>query len=950
MRGEFEVTVSHLRTEFTDEVHSLRGEFEVTVSHLRTEFEDDVNSVRSYMHQTASSWEARVEGVTDANGNITAASIALAVNAEGSEARINADRIYLLGQTIANTIDANYIATKIESISSLLAQNITAGDIDASSVKIRPVAGMGAINVATAYNGSSLTRSGNTYTLRLAKMNGEYDEYSFSRATTLSGAWSGRRFTVTASPQGDELYTDLWSAVPAANVTWDGTIATLNLYATLNGGETTYNAGPVTVNIASFLQDKTGTTKKFTANGLYSADSGYVGFGNIEIDVPQSTVEPTTLSIQWNGSRRLNANASPQGVSRYTTIVSSIPNSDITFSGTTLTLPLKATYDGSETTVAVGSVTANISGKLQTKTISENGTVNPDSGYIGFGSVTVAVPTTNASARFGASEGSYFIEAYDRTSGTSITGSSVTYKLAKSGNKVQIQNTSSVQLSSTPEYDMSTDLTNAGYSGRANVTLNDPTWNPVTGATPDYRTVTVTTTGRTNTSGAADNLSKSVALYLTQGSWSSNQLTVSMRTGGTDGTVYASTTVDASTLVSNATTNGKNSAKVTGPTWTTTPSSSITGNSNTATFNTDAANPVSGSSKSLALYMSQGDWSSNKKYVYVHHTDSTAANRIARYEVDASSIYTNGQKNGWAGYWNRLQYPKAKTNAGTANDACMTVYYPNSTYDSAYDSVAKVYTISSGDNTAYMKDASGNVMAQITHNKYTNGYNSAKLSGSWGSGNNNNVWTVSKGTTGNDNAVSMTINADVSQSYNTTTHKYTAYGYANDGDGTRRATSAAAVSGTEAYNDGYNANRSGWIAYGKGSATISQGYLGPGNYVHAYTNNIDGNSRDSNGYWWIPTAWLRYVNSAGSNHQGDLASDKYIELIYTNSDASGDVRGTGATWHVPKTGSSYSNSATLYCYEITTGSTGVKTVRLSVQYSASQSVPFSSGKNYTMHW
>ena len=194
------------------------------------------------------------------------------------------------------------------------------------------------------------------------------------------------------------------------------------------------------------------------------------------------------------------------------------------------------------------------------------------------------------------------------------------------------------------EVDASTLVTNATYAGKAAVTLNDPTWNAVTGTTPANRTVTVSTTGRTNTSGTTDNLSKSVALYLTQGSWSSNKLTVSMRAGSNSGTVYAQTTVDAGTLVSNATTAGKNSAKVTGPTWSTTPSSSITGNSNTATFTTDAASPVSGAAKSLSLYMNQGSFSSHKKYVYVTHTSSADANRIARIEVDATSEYSAGQK------------------------------------------------------------------------------------------------------------------------------------------------------------------------------------------------------------------------------------------------------------------------------------------------------------------
>ena len=43
----------------------------------------------------------------------------------------------------------------------------------------------------------------------------------------------------------------------------------------------------------------------------------------------------------------------------------------------------------------------------------------------------------------------------------------------------------------------------------------------------------------------------------------------------------------------------------------------------------------------------------------------------------------------------------------------------------------------------------------------------------------------------------------------------------------------------------------------------------------------------------------------------------------------------------------HSNSYSLYCSAVETGSTGVKTVRFTIQYSASQSVPFSSGSRYT---
>ena len=875
LRGEFEVTASHLRTEFTDEVHSLRGEFEVTASHLRTEFEDDVNSVRSYMHETASSWEARVEGVTDANGNITAASIALAVNSAGSEARINADRIYLLGQTIADVIDADYISAKIANMPTLngivgqFSGNLICAGLIAQQVYVG--SGPPYTNISDGIAEVQISGpTGNTYKLQYKKFSDStwQDAGTFSRATTLSGAWSGRNFTVTASPQGNELYTDLWSAVPVSNITWNGTVATLNLYATLNGGETTYSAGTVTADVGSFLEAKTGTAK-ITQNGTFTPGTGFVGFSQVEVDVTGGGGGTTTIGTSWNNGI-LTITASPQGV----TETRVLQQNAATWSGNTVTIPIESKWGSSQqySEGVVYSATADVSAKI----------------------------------------------------------------------------------------------TSAGYAGRAAVTLDDPTWNPITGATPDYRTVTVTTTGRTNTSGTTDNLSKSVALYLTQGSWSSNQLTVSMRAGGTSGTVYASTTVDASTLVTSAGYAGRANVTLNDPTWN--PVTGATPDYRTVTVTTTGRTNASGTtdnlSKSVALYLTQGSWSSNQLTVSMR-AGGTSGTVYASTTVDASSIYTNGQKNGWLSYWNRLQYPKAKTNAGTANAACMTVYYPSSTYDTAYDSIAKVYTISSGDNTAYMKDASGNVMAEITHNKYTAGYNSARMSintstkkvtkTSSGSVNEytlaliqdsisttagdnygkRKVWIKATPDSGNAVEVSAATLSDYrsgwtaaanmvsvptaagTNAYVTVTYPPATVGgskgevkYYVTADNSMAYIRAGSTSGTivarashSAYNNGYNANHSGWIAYDKAGATSNQGYLGVGRYIHAYTNNINGVATNSGGYWWVSSAWFRYVSGAGSNHQGDLASDSYIELIYTNSDASGDVRGTGATWHVPKASS-----------------------------------------------
>ena len=114
--------------------------------------------------------------------------------------------------------------------------------------------------------------------------------------------------------------------------------------------------------------------------------------------------------------------------------------------------------------------------------------------------------------------------------------------------------------------------------------------------------------------------------------------------GGTTQTSLLNTSANVQVNIESILSAAENAIKVTGPTWATTPASGITGNSNTATFTTDAASPVSGAAKELTLYLSQDNgWSSNKKYVYAHHTNSGDGNRIARIEVDASTLVSNAE-------------------------------------------------------------------------------------------------------------------------------------------------------------------------------------------------------------------------------------------------------------------------------------------------------------------
>lgn len=91
---------------------------------------------------------------------------------------------------------------------------------------------------------------------------------------------------------------------------------------------------------------------------------------------------------------------------------------------------------------------------------------------------------------------------------------------------------------------VSIDATSVFNYGKSEVILADPTWNSISGSIPTSRTVTVSTSGRVNTSGTTANLSKSVSLFLVK-----SGLTVYMRTGSTSGTTYAQTTCSDSNLV-----------------------------------------------------------------------------------------------------------------------------------------------------------------------------------------------------------------------------------------------------------------------------------------------------------------------------------------------------------------------------------------------------------------
>lgn len=235
-----------------------------------------------------------VVGTYDSGGNyIKAGEICMAINESGqSEATIEASKIHLLGQTIAQQISAEYISAKMAAIPTLNVNNVIA-----KSVKI-PVGSSGVpSNVATETYVSGcpydlrITQSGDTYKLQWKRLGGSAswsDVGSFSRATSLGGVWSSGVLTVTATPQGNTLTAGLFD-LTNSDVSWNGTTGTVKVNANLNGGETKYDTGKRLTVHAPFSQvqlakaydryDNVYYGRLYDANGNALTSNSYYWYG-----------------------------------------------------------------------------------------------------------------------------------------------------------------------------------------------------------------------------------------------------------------------------------------------------------------------------------------------------------------------------------------------------------------------------------------------------------------------------------------------------------------------------------------------------------------------------------------------------------------------------------------------------------------------------------------------
>lgn len=212
-----------------DGIHGTVDKIEGDVKKIGTRFDQDEKKIGMV-----------VGTYPDGKNFVKAGEICLAINESGeSEAMISANKIYLLGDTIAKKITAEYISAKIATIPNLNGLAATfSGNVTVKTALFSQYYYLGTgVPYRNLADGISEVRingpTSNSYKLQYKTWNQQewQDAGSFSRAiASWTVGWSNGKWTATASPQNQECWTEIMGGTPV----WTGRTVEIPIMAVDN--------------------------------------------------------------------------------------------------------------------------------------------------------------------------------------------------------------------------------------------------------------------------------------------------------------------------------------------------------------------------------------------------------------------------------------------------------------------------------------------------------------------------------------------------------------------------------------------------------------------------------------------------------------------------------------------------------------------------------------------
>ena len=602
-----------------------------------------------------------------------------------------------------------------------------------ASTKISRGGGGGGSSITEYIKSATLSTDGKTLTLTPA----HGTPIDFSKATTLEGAWSSGTLTVSAYQTNKGTKTNV------------GSFVSDHLLALARGGSEISEAFRAELRTVDTGEDVIYPNLRISKDiYLYENVSGMnsvvVAGGNIDGSNPVASISVRSTYYAGKASVELNDPTWDPATTTSGTYVES-NTAKVRTSGRTsgsgvaqekekevkVFLTKGTTWTNNKLTVFLHSGT--IDGPVQAATEVDASSIR----YAGKASVELTDPSWNPTSNPIPSSQKITVQTVNRTdaSGRSeeITKEALVFLTQGtwSNNKLKVylksgstEGTTRAETEVDASELVSATATEARRAGKYSVTLTDPAWNPTGSTYPESQKITVTTVNRTDLSGNPDEITKETLVFLTKGTtWANNKLMVYLKSGSAEGTTRAATEVDASSLVSDATTAGINTGKASVSlndlTWT--PTSNPLQESQTITARTSGrtTSTLKEIEKTLSLSLAKGTtWTDNKLTVTLKA--GSGSTPIAEVSVDASDLVSDATSAGRAEY-----KALVRTRFGSSQSGQSTSYFIE-----GYENTSGYASIS-GSSTEYKLGVSGSedtAVVQIQNLSGTRLSNTAELS------------------------------------------------------------------------------------------------------------------------------------------------------------------------------------------------------------------------------